>query len=153
MTNADKPSLMLADGTWSYRDLVDTVNGLASVLHQQGIKKGDRLVVQVEKSAQNLALYLASLRMGAVYVPLNTAYTDREVDYFIEDSEPTLFVGKDSRSDVVSLTLDENGNGSLMESIDDASDVPDIVDLDDSDLASMEPLRNFDASILGNLRS
>ena len=75
--------------------------------------------------------------MGAVYVPLNTAYTDRELDYFIEDSEPTLFVGKDSRSDVVSLTLDEHGKGSLMDSIDDASVVPDIVDLDDSDLASI----------------
>ena len=100
MANADKPSLFLADGMWSYSDLIDTVNGIASVLQQLGIKKGDRLVVQVEKSAENLALYLASLRMGAVYVPLNTAYTDREVDYFIEDSEPTLFVGKDSRSDV-----------------------------------------------------
>ena len=117
MTNADKPSLFLADGTWSYRDLVDTVNGIASVLDQQGIKKGDRLVVQVEKSAENLALYLASLRMGAVYVPLNTAYTARELDYFIEDSEPALFVGRDSRSDVLCLTLDEHGNGSLMESI------------------------------------
>ena len=137
MTNADKPSLFLADSAWSYRDLVDTVNGLASLLQQKGIKKGDRLVVQVEKSAENLALYLASLRMGAVYVPLNTAYTDRELDYFIEDSEPTLFVGKDSRSDVVSLTLDEHGKGSLMDSIDDASVVPDVVDLDDSDLASI----------------
>ncbi len=137
MTNADKPSLFLADGTWSYGDLVNTVNGLASVLHQQGVRKGDRLVVQVEKSAENLALYLASLRTGAIYVPLNTAYTDRELDYFIEDSEPTLFVGRDSRSDVVSLTLDEHGKGSLVESIDDTSDVPDIVDLDDSDLASI----------------
>ena len=137
MANADKPSLFLADGMWSYSDLIDTVNGLASVLQQQGIKKGDRLVVQVEKSAENLALYLASLRMGAVYVPLNTAYTDRELDYFIEDSEPTLFVGRDSRADVVSLTLDEHGKGSLMDSIDDASVVPDVVDLDDSDLASI----------------
>ena len=135
--NADKPSLILADGTWSYRDLVETVNGLASVLLQQGIEKGDRLVVQVEKSAENLALYLASLRMGAVYVPLNTAYTDKELDYFIEDSEPTLFVGKDIRSDVFSLTLDEHGKGSLIESMDDGSDVPDVVDLKGSDLASI----------------
>ena len=135
--NADKPSLILADGTWSYRDLIETVNGLASVLLQQGIEKGDRLVVQVEKSAENLALYLASLRMGSVYVPLNTAYTDKELDYFIEDSEPTLFVGKDIRSDVFSLTLDEHGKGSLIESMDDASDVPDVVDLKGSDLASI----------------
>ena len=105
--------------------LIDTVNG-PLLYYNKRIKKGDRLVVQVEKSAENLALYLASLRMGAVYVPLNTAYTDR-VRLLYEDSEPTLFVGKDSRSDVVSLMLDEHGKGSLMDSIDDASVVPDVV--------------------------
>ena len=137
LANADKPSLFLADNTWSYRDLVETVNDLSSVLYQKGVKKGDRIVVQVEKSAENLALYLASLRMGAVYVPLNTAYTDRELDYFLEDSEPALFVGKDLRSDVLSLTLDEHGKGSLMDAINDISDLPEIVELESSDLASI----------------
>jgi len=137
LANADKPSLFLADNTWSYRDLVETVNDLSSVLHQKGVKKGDRIMVQVEKSAENLALYLASLRVGAVYVPLNTAYTDRELDYFLEDSEPALFVGKDSRSDVLSLTLDEHGKGSLMDAINDISDLPENVELESSDLASI----------------
>ena len=90
LANADKPSLFLSDNTWSYRDLVETVNGVSSVLHQKGVKKGDRIVVQVEKSAENLALYLASLRIGAIYVPLNAAYTDKELDYFLGDSEPAL---------------------------------------------------------------
>ena len=68
LANADKPSLFLARNTWTYHDLLNKVNGLAYVLTQNGVTKGDRLAVQVEKSAENLALYLASLRIGAVYV-------------------------------------------------------------------------------------
>ena len=137
LANADKPSLFLSDNTWSYRDLVETVNGVSSVLHQKGVKKGDRIVVQVEKSAENLALYLASLRIGAVYVPLNTAYTDKELDYFLGDSEPALFVGNAPRPDVLSLTLDEHGKGSLMDAIDYISDLSEMVELESSDLASI----------------
>ena len=118
LANLDKPSLFLADSTWTYRDLLDKVNGLAYVLTQNGVTKGDRLVVQVQKSAQNLALYLASLRIGAVYVPLNTAYTDRELDYFLKDSDPALFIGEDSRQDVPSLTLDQTGKATLKDVLD-----------------------------------
>src|SRR5690606_39865205 len=48
--------------------------------------------VQVEKSVENFLLYLATLRAGAVYLPLNTAYTLAELDYFISDAEPRLVV-------------------------------------------------------------
>ena len=53
---------------------------------------GDRVAAQVEKSAEALMLYLGSLRAGAVYLPLNTAYTAGEIRYFLGDAEPTLFV-------------------------------------------------------------
>lgn len=54
--------------------------------------QGDRVVVQVDKSMGAVALYLGCLRTGAIFVPLNTAYTAAEVDYFIDDAEPRLFV-------------------------------------------------------------
>ena len=57
-----------------------------------GVKPGDRVAAQVEKSAEALMLYLGSLRAGAVYLPLNTAYTAGEIRYFLGDAEPTLFV-------------------------------------------------------------
>jgi malonyl-CoA/methylmalonyl-CoA synthetase len=81
------------DGTTlSYADLADISGRLASVLKELGVKPGDRVAAQVEKSAEALMLYLASLRAGAVYLPLNTAYTAGEIRYFLGDAEPTLFV-------------------------------------------------------------
>jgi malonyl-CoA/methylmalonyl-CoA synthetase len=55
-----------------------------------GAAPGDRILVQAEKSIEGALLYLASLRAGLVYVPLNTAYTAAELDYFIRDAEPKL---------------------------------------------------------------
>jgi malonyl-CoA/methylmalonyl-CoA synthetase len=65
---------------------------MANALASLGVKPGDRIAVQVEKSPANLVLYLASLRAGAVYLPLNTAYTLPEVGYFVGDAEPSLIV-------------------------------------------------------------
>jgi malonyl-CoA/methylmalonyl-CoA synthetase len=55
-----------------------------------GATPGDRILVQAEKSVEGALLYLASLRAGLIYVPLNTAYTAAELDYFIGDAEPKL---------------------------------------------------------------
>ena len=104
---------MPGQATWSYGDLQDKVNQCATVLVDQGVNAGERVVVQVEKSAWNLALYLAVLKVGGVYVPLNIAYTDRELAYFVEDAQPVLFVGQAPRNDVPSLTLTPEGGGSF----------------------------------------
>ncbi len=64
----------------------------AAALRRRRVVQGDRVVVQVDKSMGAVALYLGCLRTGAIFVPLNTAYTAAEVDYFIDDAEPRLFV-------------------------------------------------------------
>lgn len=64
----------------------------AAALRRRRVVQGDRVVVQVDKSMGAVALYLGCLRTGAIFVPLNTAYTTAEVDYFIDDAEPRLFV-------------------------------------------------------------
>ncbi len=110
--------------TLSYRGLEHQSACLQRVLKEQGIAPGDRVVVQVEKSPLALALYLACLRCGAVYVPLNTAYTPREMAYFLADAAPqVLVVRPEAVDDLASaaaearvaqvLTLDAYGNGSL----------------------------------------
>ncbi|MFD1612663.1 AMP-binding protein [Sphingomonas tabacisoli] len=76
----------------SYADLLDRSGGMAAALREQGLKAGDRMVVQTSKSVEALLLYLAALRAGIVYVPLNPGYTRAELDYFLEDAEPGLFV-------------------------------------------------------------
>jgi len=106
----DRPS-------WTFAALRSNVALVADRLRQQGVTPGDRVVVQVDKSPENLALYLATLCIGGVYVPLNTAYTSVELDYFVADAKPALFVGSRARDDVPSLTLAADGSGTLFDSI------------------------------------
>ena len=74
--HADKPALVCPSASdWTFAQLSDYVGRAGQVLLDQGVQVGDRVVAQVPKSKENLALYLAVLRIGAVYVPLNTAYT------------------------------------------------------------------------------
>jgi malonyl-CoA/methylmalonyl-CoA synthetase len=88
------PFLIGPDGAGlSYRTLEDRTGRLAARLAGLGVAPGDRVAIQAEKSVSGLLLYLATLRAGAVHLPLNPAYTAAEVRYFLEDSEPALFVG------------------------------------------------------------
>jgi malonyl-CoA/methylmalonyl-CoA synthetase len=80
-----------------------------------------RVAVQVDKSVEAIALYLATIRAGAVFLPLNTAYTRAEVGYFLEDAEPRVFVCSSKRKaefegiEARLTTLDGDGGGSLMQ--------------------------------------
>jgi malonyl-CoA/methylmalonyl-CoA synthetase len=96
----------------------------AASLRALGLASGERLAVQIDKSLENVALYLACLRLGAVYLPLNTAYQASEVEYFLRDASPRIFVagsaraielaGVARRSAVATfLTLDADGGGTL----------------------------------------
>ena len=76
----------------SYGDFLALTGRLAAVLVDLGVRPDDRVAVQVEKSWQALALYLAALRAGAVFLPLNVGYTAAEIAYFLGDAEPALFV-------------------------------------------------------------
>ncbi|HEX4902129.1 MAG TPA: AMP-binding protein [Acidimicrobiales bacterium] len=92
-TPAGRPCLLLDGGdVWSYADLDDRSAALAGALHRRGVVAGDRVVVQVPKSADAAALYLACLRRGVVPIPLNTAYTPVEVAGFVDDARPALVV-------------------------------------------------------------
>jgi malonyl-CoA/methylmalonyl-CoA synthetase len=76
----------------SYSELWAASGRFANALAALGVRPGDRVVMQVGKSPEAIFLYLACLRAGAVLVPLNTAYTIRELDYFIGDAGPSLVV-------------------------------------------------------------
>ncbi len=77
---------------WSYADLEQESARLARYLTEAGIQKGERVAVQVDKTPQALFLYLACLRAGFIYLPLNTAYTESELAYFIDNAEPAAVV-------------------------------------------------------------
>ncbi len=85
--------LILPDGSEiSYGALEAGVGRMAALLRAKGVAPGDRVAAQTRKSPAALMLYLASLQAGAVFLPLNTAYTEAEVAYFLDDAEPRLFV-------------------------------------------------------------
>jgi malonyl-CoA/methylmalonyl-CoA synthetase len=76
----------------SYASLRAQSGRFAAALMRRGVLPGDRVAVQVDKSVEAVLLYLACLRMGAVFVPINTANTANEVDYFLRDSEARVAV-------------------------------------------------------------
>ncbi len=85
--------LSLADGeVISYSEFLGQTAQYANALATIGVLPGDRVAVQIEKSAQALALYAGCIQAGAVFLPLNTAYTAAELEYFLTDSRPALFV-------------------------------------------------------------
>ena len=91
--NPDKACMEAPGGRQvSYAALREETGRVANALVRLGVKPGDRVAVQVEKSPDVIALYLGSLRAGAVFLPLNTAYTPAELEYFLGDAEPALFV-------------------------------------------------------------
>jgi malonyl-CoA/methylmalonyl-CoA synthetase len=67
------------------------------VLAAHGAKADERVAVQVETSSENIALYLACLKLGTIYLPLNTAYTDSELSYFLADAKPAVLVTRPER--------------------------------------------------------
>ncbi|MBE0592778.1 MAG: AMP-binding protein, partial [Gemmatimonadales bacterium] len=89
----DRDFLILPDGsTLAYHAFVAEIARLAGALVALGVEPGDRVVVQAPKSARALALYGACVQSGAVLLPLNTAYTAAEVDYFVGDAQARVLV-------------------------------------------------------------
>ncbi|EHQ99828.1 malonate--CoA ligase [Bradyrhizobium sp. WSM471] len=131
----------------SYGDLIARAGQMANVLVARGVKPGDRVAVQVEKSVANIVLYLATVRAGAVYLPLNTAYTLNELDYFIGDAEPSLVVCDPSKAEGLGPiaakvkakieTLGPDGKGSLTDAADKASSEFTTVSRANDDLAAI----------------
>ena len=78
--------------TYTYQDVIDVSGRFANRLVQLGVEPGDRVAVQVNKSIEAVMLYLATVRAGAIFLPLNTAYTAAEMEYFLGNAGPKLFV-------------------------------------------------------------
>ena len=131
----------------SYADLIGRAGRIANVLVARGVKPGDRVAAQTEKSVSGLVLYLATVRAGAVYLPLNTAYTLNELDYFIGDAEPSLVVCDPSKAEGIGSiaakvgarveTLGADGKGSLTEAADKAKPEFSTVARGNDDLAAI----------------
>lgn len=113
------------EANYTWRDIELLSARMAQLFQGLGLDSGARVMVQVEKSPEALFLYLATLRAGFVYVPLNTAYSETEMAYFIEDAQPSLVVGAETSMTWLEplarlhrvphvFSLEADGTGSLM---------------------------------------
>ncbi|WP_434687281.1 class I adenylate-forming enzyme family protein [Pseudanabaena minima] len=89
---ADKPAIVFGDKTWTYQDFDLLVQRYATHLDRLGIKKGDRVAVQLPKCIEFLFFHFAILSIGAISLPLNPDYRPEEIDYFLTDSGSSLYV-------------------------------------------------------------
>jgi malonyl-CoA/methylmalonyl-CoA synthetase len=131
MPQPDRAFAIAEGTTWTYGNLLKQTAMLANRLRELGVAPGDRVAAQIDKSIYGLFLYLACVRAGAVYLPLNSDYTLAELDYFIGDAEPKVFVATPATASQLEpmlarhggrvVTLATDGSGTLREGLDDAS--------------------------------
>jgi malonyl-CoA/methylmalonyl-CoA synthetase len=149
VADPDAPFIRTAEGkVITYREAFALSARYANVLRDKGVEIGDRVAAQVEKSPEAIILYLACLRVGAAFLPLNTAYTTAELEYFIGDAAPRIFVCDPEKYDALEplcnrlgvaslLTLGTKGEGTLPELAADAGDDYPPAAVEASDLAAM----------------
>jgi acyl-CoA synthetase (AMP-forming)/AMP-acid ligase II len=130
----------------TYRETAETAHRIAARLVADGVTAGDRVAMQVEKSPEAIALYLATLRIGAVVLPLNTAYTTGETEYFLGDARPRVLVCPPERraehaaregGGLVVETLGVAGEGTLLGGDHPATARPEIHDATADDPAAI----------------
>ncbi len=132
-------------GDYLFSDIDPLCAKIQSVMTDVGVTKGSRVLVQVEKSPEAVMLYLACLRMGAIFVPLNTGYTESEVRYFFENAEPDLCICDPAKEENFKriaggktvLTLDEKKQGSLWLKTNKCDKCIEMTKLDGDDIAAI----------------
>jgi len=147
--NLDTIAVETDDGlNYSWRDLERASAMLANLLEGLNIPQGARVAVQVEKSVEAMMLYLATLRAGYVFLPLNTAYQSAEIQYFIDNAEPAVVVCSGANFGWVSkiafkagtqyvFTLNDNRTGSLLDRAVHCSDKHAVVENAADDMAAI----------------
>ncbi|SEF66490.1 malonate--CoA ligase [Bosea lathyri] len=106
----EAPFALLDDGRrYSYADMLDASARSANALVTLGVKPGDRVAVQVEKSIEALMLYLGTVRAGAIFLPLNSAYTPAEIEYFLGDAGPSVFVCDPAKAEALKPYAEKAG--------------------------------------------
>ena len=142
------PFLILENGkVITHATFLERAGQFANHLKMLGVKPGDRVACQIAKSPEMLALYAACVRSGAVFLPLNTAYTASEISYFLTDSGASVFICDDSQKEglgpiaaeagALLETLNADGTGSFSDAADKQPSEFETVSRHPSDLAAL----------------
>ncbi|MNK71728.1 Long-chain-fatty-acid--CoA ligase [compost metagenome] len=145
----ETPVLIVPEGpSYTGMQLLEQASRYAAFLSGLGVAKGDRVAVQVAKSPEALILYMACLQAGFVFMPMNTAYLDDEVDFLLGDAEPAAFIHRpetEAKSRAIAerrgvkhaFSLGEAGEGTFPQAASEAPAAFEAVPCADDDLAAM----------------
>lgn len=141
------PFIIRPQGNLNRHEFMAEANKLCHALIEYGVLPGDRVAVQVEKSAHAFALYVAVVKMGGVFLPLNTGYTTAELEYFFNDAMPSVVVVDPQDSEALApvvkaigavvATMDSKGGGSLFDRAKTCPDAFDAAERKPDDLAAI----------------
>ena len=121
--NSNKIFIETESQKYSFKEFDDLVNKIANLLIASNLIQGDRVLVKLEKSIFSFALYIASIRAGGIFVPVNNDYTASEIDYFIENSIPYIFISNDEsikkvqNRNLKTFSLNSDMSGTFLENI------------------------------------
>ncbi|GLR91676.1 AMP-binding protein [Bradyrhizobium iriomotense] len=124
--------------SWTRPKLDTLISNIASALLNIGVQPGDRVGAKIDKSVHSFCLYLATLRVGAVWLPMNTAYTQAEVELILSDASPLVLVSSEPMEvpNVACFTMASDGSGTLMQAANNTRNVQ-LVYRDSDDLAAI----------------
>lgn len=117
---ADDNRIVMRDDrgvSWTRSDMMQLVDRIAGVFEGAGVQPGDRVGGKIDKSVPSFCVYLATLKVGAVWLPMNTAYTAAETNLIVDDAQPKLVISPNRIQDqrFISYTMGADGSGSLMD--------------------------------------
>ena len=140
---SEKIFLQTENKKYSFKEFNQLCNKIANFLLDSKIRENDRVLVKLEKSVICLAIYIATIRAGCIYVPVNTSYTAAEVDYFIVNSQPSLFISNYesikniSNKNIKTAQLENDLSGPFLGKVQSQKDIFEPIKRDKDDIASI----------------
>ena len=121
--NSNKIFIETESQKYSFKEFDDLVNKIANLLIASDLSEGDRVLVKLEKSIFSFALYISTIRAGGIFIPVNTDYTASEIEYFIDNSKPYIFISNDKslkevkNKNLKTFSLNDDGSGTFNENV------------------------------------
>ena len=121
--NSNKIFIETESQKYSFKEFDYLVNKIANLLIASGLSEGDRVLVKLEKSIFSFALYISTIRAGGIFIPVNNDYTASEIEYFIDNSMPYIFISNDKSIEEVqnknlkTFSLNNDGSGNFNKNV------------------------------------
>ena len=121
--NSNKIFIETESQKYSFKEFDDLVNKIANLLIASGLSEGDRVLVKLEKSIFSFALYISTIRAGGIFIPVNIDYTASEIEYFIDNSMPYIFISNDKslkevkNKNLKTFSLNNDGSGTFIKNV------------------------------------